>query len=414
MMNRRRVVVTGLGAISPIGNTLGDILESIKTSSSGIDLIENFDTEGFQVKLAGEVKDLDFESYIDKKSLRRMDRVNAFGLIAGMKSVEDSGLDLEQLDRNRIGVYISSGIGGLETIEDQKIRGMKVGYERVSPFFIPMSIVNMIAYHLASHFGFHGSCICPVTACAGSNSAIGEGYRNIKDGYSDIILAGGAEASITPLGIGGFSSMKALSKEENKERASIPFDKERSGFVMGEGAGVLVLEELEHARSRNARIYGEIIGYGSTCDAGHITQPNSEGIYAAKAMENAILEGGIEKEQVNYINAHGTSTPLNDKYETVAIKRVFGDGHKNIFVSSTKSMTGHLLGASGAIEAIITLISMVNGIVPPNINYRIRDKECDLNIVANECRDEKVDYAISNSLGFGGHNVSILFKRWEE
>ncbi|HHV37940.1 MAG TPA: beta-ketoacyl-ACP synthase II [Tepidimicrobium sp.] len=413
-MNRRRVVVTGLGAISPIGNSVEDILESIKTSRLGIDLIENFDTEGFQVKLAGEVRDLDFESYIDKKSLRRMDRVNAFGLIAGIQSVEDSGLDLERLDRDRVAVYISSGIGGLETIEDQKTRGMKHGYEKVSPFFIPMSIVNMIAYHLASHFGFHGSCICPVTACAGSNSAIGEGYRSIKDGYSDIVLVGGAEASITPLGIGGFSSMKALSREEDKERASIPFDKERSGFVMGEGAGVLVLEELDHARRRNARIYGEIIGYGSTCDAGHITQPNSQGIYAAKAMENAIVEGGIEKEEVDYINAHGTSTPLNDKYETIAIKRVFGDRYKDILVSSTKSMTGHLLGASGAIEAIITLISMVNGIIPPNINYRVRDEECNLNIVENEYRNEKMDYAISNSLGFGGHNVSILFKRWEE
>ncbi|NLJ78029.1 MAG: beta-ketoacyl-ACP synthase II [Tissierellia bacterium] len=412
-MNRRRVVVTGLGAVSPIGNTLEDILNSIRTSRSGIDFIENFDTKDFQVKLAGEVKDLDFEIYIDKKSLRRMDRVNSFGLVAGIKSVEDSGLDLEKVDRDRVGVYISSGIGGLQTIEEQKMRGMKSGYERVSPFFIPMSIVNMIAYHVASHFGFHGSCICPVTACAGSNSAIGEGYRSIKDGYSDMVLAGGAEASITPLGTGGFSSMKALSRADDRERASIPFDKERSGFVMGEGAGVLVLEELEHAKSRNARIYGEIIGYGSTCDAGHITQPNSEGIYAAKAMENAILEGGIDREQVNYINAHGTSTPLNDKYETVAIKRVFGEGYRDISVSSTKSMTGHLLGASGAVEAIVTLVSMMNGIVPPNINYRIKDEECDLNIVENRYRDEEVNYAISNSLGFGGHNVSILFKRWE-
>ncbi len=411
---RRRVVVTGMGGVSPIGNSLEEIFTSIKTSKSGIDRITSFNTDDFQVKLAGQVKDLDFEKYLDKKSLRRMDRVNIFGLIAGIKAVEDSCLDLENLDRDRLGVYLSTGIGGLETIESEKEKEMTNGYEKISPFFIPMAIGNLTASHLASHFGLHGTCICPVTACAGSNSAIGEGYRSIKDGYSDIILAGGAEASITPLGIGGFSSMKALSRETDKERASIPFDKERSGFVMGEGAGVLVLEELESARARGAKIYGEILGYGSTCDAGHITQPNPEGIFAAKAMENAIIEGDIHKKDVNYINAHGTSTPLNDKYETVAIKRLFGEKYKDIFVSSTKSMTGHLLGASGAIEAIITLLSMDSGIIPPNANYRNKDEECDLNLVENTYIEKKVDYALSNSLGFGGHNVSILFKRWDE
>lgn len=412
-MKKRRVVVTGLGAVSPIGNTLDDILESIRTSKTGIDQIENFDVKDFQVKLAGEVKDIDFESYIDKKSLKRLDKVNIFGLIAGIKSVEDSGLPLDTINKNRVGVYVSSGIGGLETIENEKERGIKNGYERISPFFIPMAIVNLTASHIASRFGFHGSCLCPVTACAGSNSAIGEGFRSIKDGYNDIIIAGGAEASITPLGIGGFSSMKALSKSEDKDRASIPFDKERSGFVMGEGAAVLVLEELEHAKKRNAKIYGEIIGYGSTCDAGHITQPNSEGIYAANAMGNAILEAQIEKTEIDYINAHGTSTPLNDKYETIAIKRLFKESYKDILVSSTKSMTGHLLGASGSMEAIITLLSMENGIVPPNVNYKVKDEECDLNIVENEYISKKIKYALSNSLGFGGHNVSILFKRWE-
>lgn len=410
----RRVVVTGLGGVSPIGNTLEGILESVKTSYSGIDRIENFDTEDFEVKLAGEVKDLDFQKYIDRKSMRRMDRVSLFGLVAGIKSLEDSGLDLEKIDKNRVGVYISSGIGGLGTIEKEKERGMKNGYEKISPFFIPMSIVNLTASHVASHFGFHSSCLCPVTACAGSNSAIGEAYRNIKHGYSDIILAGGAEASITPLGIGGFSSMRALSKSEDKGRASIPFDKERSGFVMGEGAGVLVMEDLDHAKERGAKIYGEILGYGSTCDAGHITQPDSEGTYAAKAMEGAIEEGNINKDQVDYINAHGTSTPLNDKYETIAIKRVFGQGYKDILVSSTKSMTGHMLGASGSMEAIVTLLSMEDGIVPPNINYKERDEDCDLNIVANKYKSGELNYAISNSLGFGGHNVSLLFKRWED
>ena len=410
----RRVVVTGLGGVSPIGNTLENILESVKTSYSGIGKIESFDTEDFEVKLAGEVKGLDFQKYIDRKSMRRMDKVSLFGLVAGIKSVEDSGLDLEKIDKNRVGVYISSGIGGLGTIEKEKERGMKNGYEKISPFFIPMSIVNLTASHVASHFGFHSSCLCPVTACAGSNSAIGEAYRNIKHGYSDVILAGGAEASITPLGIGGFSSMRALSTSKDKNRASIPFDKERSGFVMGEGAGVLVLEDLDHAKARGAKIYGEILGYGSTCDAGHITQPNSEGTYAAKAMEGAIEEGNIGKDEVDYINAHGTSTPLNDKYETVAIKRLFGERYKDILVSSTKSMTGHMLGASGSMEAIVTLLSIGNGIVPPNLNYNVEDEECDLNIVANKYKTKEVNYAISNSLGFGGHNVSLLFKRWED
>ena len=413
-MAKRRVVVTGLGGLSPIGNSLEDILDSLKRSKCGIDTIKSFDIGDFQIKLAGQVKDLDFLEYLDRKSLNRMDRVNILGLIAGIKAIEDSRISLDNIDKDRVGVYISSGIGGLETIEKEKEKGMARGYERISPFFIPMSIVNLTASHLASFFGFHGSCICPVTACAGSNSAIGEGFRSIKDGYSDMILAGGAEASITPLGIGGFSSMKALSRETDRERASIPFDKERSGFVMGEGAGILVLEDLEHAKKRKAKIYGEIIGYGSTCDGGHITQPNSEGIYAGKAMESAILEGNIQRSQVDYINAHGTSTPLNDKYESLAIKRVFGEDYKNVLVSSTKSMTGHLLGASGAIEALITLLSMKNEIIPPNINYRVGDPECDLNIVKNKYIEGKINYALSNSLGFGGHNVSLLFKRWED
>lgn len=413
-MGKRRVVITGLGAVSPIGHSLPEILESIKTAKTGIGEITQFDSTDFQVKLAAEVKNLDFEEFIDKKSLRRLDRVNKFALIAGMKAVTDSELDLEAIDRDRVGVYMSSGIGGLETIENEKERGMKNGYEKISPFFIPMSIVNLNASHIASHFGFHGSCICPVTACAGSNSAIGEGFRNIKDGYSDLILAGGAEASITPMGIGGFSSMKALSKAQDPTRASIPFDKERSGFVMGEGSAVLVLEELEHALKRGAKIYGEVIGYGSTCDAGHITQPNSEGIFAAKAMEHAILEAGIKTSDIEYINAHGTSTPLNDKYETVAVKRLFKDGYKDIFVSSTKSMTGHLLGASGAIEALMTLISMQNGILPPNVNYQVKDEECDLNIIENKFIEKDIQYAMSNSLGFGGHNVSLVFKRWDK
>lgn len=410
----RRVVITGVGGLTPIGNTLEDIKESVKISKCGISEIERFNTEDFKVKLAGQVKDLDYEDYIDRKSGRRMDRVDIFGVIAGIKAVEDSKIDFSKVDRDKVSVFISTGIGGLETIESQHKRGMENGFEKVSPFFIPMAISNLTACNLSTEYKLHGSCICPVTACAGSGSAIGEGFRHIKHGYSDIVLAGGAEASITPLGIGGFASMKALSTEIDISRASIPFDKERSGFVMGEGSGVLVLEELQSALSRQAKIYGEIIGYGSTCDAEHITQPNSEGIFAAKAMEQAILEGGVKAKDIDYINAHGTSTELNDKYETKAIKRLFKEDYRDVLVSSTKSLTGHLLGASGAVEAIITLLSMEEGIVPPNINYKVLDEECDLNIVRNKPLNKEIKYFLSNSLGFGGHNISLLFKAWEK
>lgn len=409
----KRVVITGIGGVSPIGNTLDEILFSIKNSYCGIDYIDYFDTENFNTKLAAQVKNLDFENYIDKKNLKRMDKVSAFALTAAIKAVEDSLIDFDNVDRDRVGVYVSTGIGGLKTIEIQHKKGLENNFEKISPFFIPMAISNLTPSHIANHYKLHGSCICPVTACAGSNTAIGEAFRNIKHGYSDIILTGGSEASITELGIGGFASMKALSKSKDKNRGSIPFDKERDGFVMGEGAGVLILEELEHALNRNGKIYAEIIGYGSTCDAEHITRPNSSGEFAAKAMKLAIDEGKIDYNKIDYINAHGTSTPLNDKFETLAIKKVFKDNYKDILVSSTKSMTGHMLGASGAIEAIITLISMENNILPPNINHLVYDEECDLNIIENKFIKKTTDYALSNSLGFGGHNVSILFKRWE-
>ena len=409
----KRVVITGMGAVSPIGNDLEKILENVKDGYCGIDLIKNFDISEFNVKLAAEVKDLETSEYIDRRTLRRMDKVSVFALIAAQKAFIDSSIDLDKTDSNQIGVYVSTGIGGLKTIEDQHKRGTKNGFEKLSPFFIPMAISNLTASNIATDLGLHGSCIAPVTACAGSNTAIGEAYRNIKHGYSKVILAGGSESSITPLGIGGFSSMKALSESEDKNRASIPFDKERDGFVMGEGSGVLVLEELDHALERGARIYGEVLGYGSTCDAEHITQPNEDGIFAARAMDLAIEESGLEKRDIDYINAHGTSTPLNDKFETLAIKRVFGENYKDVYVSSTKSMTGHMLGASGAMEAIITLIGMKEGFIPPTINHRVEDEECDLNLVKNKFMEKQIDYAISNSLGFGGHNVSILLKRWE-
>lgn len=405
-----RVVITGLGLVSPIGHSSEEILESLRSSRCGIGKIEAFDTEDFSVKLAGEIRDLDLEEYIDRKSLRRMDRVDALGLVAGIKAVENSGIDFENMDRNRIDVYISSGIGGLRTIEDQHSRGLKSGFEKISPFFIPMSITNLTASHLASKYSLHGSCVCPVTACAGSSTAIGEGFRRIKDGYSDMVLVGGAEASITKLGIGGFASMKALSSQEDISRASIPFDKNRSGFVMGEGAGVLVLETLNSALERGAKIYGEILGYGSTCDAEHITQPNKQGTYASRAMENALEEAGINRQEVGYINAHGTSTSLNDKYESLAIQKVFKDHSKKVLVSSTKSMTGHLLGASGAVEMIISLLGLGQGLVPENLNYRDFDPECDLNIVTGRM-EQDIKYFMSNSLGFGGHNVSLLVKK---
>lgn len=409
-----RVVITGMGAVSPIGNSLDDILKNIRSGYCGIDLIKKFDTGDFNVKLAGEIEEMDFSQYVDKKTMRRMDRVSLYALVAGQKAVEDGLLDVSKIDRDQAGVYVSTGIGGLGTIENQHKRGLKVGFEKLSPFFIPMAISNLTASNISTHFDFHGSCIAPVTACAGSNTAIGEAYRNIKHGYSKLILAGGSEASITPLGIGGFSSMKALSQSHDKTRASIPFDRERDGFVMAEGSGILLVEELNHALDRGARIYGEIIGYGSTCDAEHITKPNEDGIFAARAMELAIEEGQIDKNQIGYINAHGTSTPLNDKFETLAIKRVFKEDYKDVYVSSTKSMTGHMLGASGAMEAIISLLSMKEGIIPPTINHRLDDEDCDLNLVKNEYIEKRIDYAMSNSLGFGGHNVSLVLKRWED
>lgn len=410
----KRVVITGMGAVSPIGSDLEKILKNVKAGYCGIDLIENFDVTDFKVKLGAEVEGLDPLDYITRRETRRMDQVSIFALIAGIKALEDSGLDLDKTDRDEVGVYVSTGIGGLKTIEDQHKRAEKMGYEKLSPFFIPMAISNLTASNISAHLGLHGSCIAPVTACAGSNTAIGEAYRHIKHGYNKVMLAGGSEASITPLGIGGFSSMKALSESEDRTRASIPFDKERNGFVMAEGSAILVLEELDHARARGARIYGEVLGYGSTCDAEHITQPNEEGIFAAKAMEKALEEAGIDRSEIGYINAHGTSTPLNDKYETLAIKRVFGDDTGEIYVSSTKSMTGHMLGASGSMEALITLLAMGEGIIPPTINYLVEDEECDLKLVKNKYIEQDIDYAMSNSLGFGGHNVSIILKNWED
>jgi 3-oxoacyl-[acyl-carrier-protein] synthase II len=413
-MMERRVVVTGMGAITPLGNSVDFFWNGIKEGACGVNEIKAFDTTEQKVKLAAEVKDFIPEEYIDRKEVRRMDRYCQFALAAAQQAVENSKLDLDKVNKERLGVIVGSGIGGLATIEEQTIKLYEKGPTRVSPFFIPMSISNMAAGNIAIRFGAKGICTSVITACASATNSIGEAFRNIKFGYSDIMIAGGAEASITPLGIAGFASMNALSKNQNPKRASIPFDKDREGFVMGEGAGILILEELDHALARGAKIYGEVVGYGSTCDAYHMTSPSPEGEGAARAMELAITEGNISKEEVSYINAHGTSTPYNDKFETVAIKRLFGEQAYKVPVSSTKSMTGHLLGAAGAIEAIVAIKAVEENYIPATIGYENADEDCDLDYVVNEGRNQEVNYVLSNSLGFGGHNGVLLFKKWIE
>ncbi|MBQ7707777.1 MAG: beta-ketoacyl-ACP synthase II [Lachnospiraceae bacterium] len=409
----RRVVITGLGAVTPVGNNIKDMWESVKSGKCGIQPISKFDTTGNKVTLAAEVKDLKPEERLDKSEIRKMDEFTMFATIAAMEAFEDSDIKIENEDAYRCGIIFSSGIGGLGTIQRECERGNEKGFERVSPHFIPLSIANMAAGNIAIKLGLHGMCTCPVTACAGGTNAVGDAFRQIRDGYQEVVLCGGAEASITPFGIGGFAAMKALNTTDNPERASIPFDKERSGFVMGEGAGALVLEEYEHAVKRGAKIYCEIVGYGATCDANHVTAPLADGSAAAKCMSFAIEDANITPDKIGYINAHGTSTSLNDKSETLAIKKAFGESAGKLMVSSTKSMTGHLLGASGAVEAIITALSVQNDIVPPTINYKEFDEECDLDIVPNEARNVRLEYAMSNSLGFGGHNASVVFKKFE-
>lgn len=343
----RRVVITGMGAVTPVGNNVNDMWEAVKAGKCGISKITHFNTENSAVKLAGEVKGFDAESIVDKAELRKMDDFTIYALAAADEAVKDSAIDFGKEDTLRCGVILSSGIGGLTTIQRECLRGESKGYDRVSPHFVPMSITNMAAGHVAIRFGLHGMCTCVVTACASGTNAVGDALRQIRDGYQDVIVCGGAESCITDFGIGGFTSMHALSKAEDVNRASIPFDKERSGFVMGEGAGVLILEEYEHALKRGAKIYCEIAGYGSTCDANHVTAPLEDGSMAAQAMTEAVKDAGIKPENIDYINAHGTSTKLNDKGETNAIKMAFGEHAYKLAVSSTKSMTGHMLGASG-------------------------------------------------------------------
>lgn len=408
----RRVVVTGLGAITPIGNNVNEMWDSVLNSKCGIDKITHYDTEGKKVTVAGEVKNFDPLSVLDKSEVRKMDDFVIYALTAAKEAVEDSKLELDKEDLMRCGVMVSSGIGGLTTIQKECTRGLEKSFDRVSPHFVPMSITNIAAGQIAIHYGLHGMCSCVVTACASATNSIGDAFRQIRDGYQDVMLAGGAEACITPFGIGGFTSLKALSTATDPNRASIPFDKERGGFVMGEGAGILVLEEYEHAKKRGAKIYCEMIGYGATCDAHHVTAPLEDGSMAAECMKQAVNDAKISLNDIDYINAHGTSTHLNDKGETNAIKLAFGDHAKELMVSSTKSMTGHLLGASGAVEAIITALTVNNNVVPATVNYQVPDEECDLDIVPNEARHTEVNYAMSNSLGFGGHNATIVMKKY--
>lgn len=410
----RRVVITGVGAITPIGKNVDETWKGIENKECGIDNISLFDNSNFKTKLDAEVKNYDALDYFEPKQAKRFDRSSQFAVIAAREAVKTSGITKENTDYERVGVFVSSGIGGLKTMQEQCETNYAKGNNRVSPMFIPMTIANMPAGNIAIEFGFKGESISIVTACASSTHAIGEAYKTIKQGYEDVIIAGGTEASICPVGIAGFENMKALSTVEDKNRASIPFDKERSGFVMGEGAGILVLEELEHAKKRGAHIYAELIGFGSTTDAYHITSPCPDGEGGAKAMIRAIKDAKIEPRDIDYINAHGTSTHLNDSTETMAIKTALGEASSTVMVSSTKGNIGHLLGAAGGVEAVICVKAMETGLVPPTINYKEKDEECDLNIVPNEPRKAKLNITMSNSLGFGGHNASIIFKKWEE
>ncbi len=409
----KRVVITGLGAISPVGNDTESTWNGLISGKNGIDNITLFDASKLKVKLAAEVKDFDYSKYIDPKAAKRMDRFTQLAVCASKMAYEDAQLNDTNFDKEDARVVMGSGIGGLGTIQEQIEKSTLKGPSRISPFFIPSSIINIAPAHISMELGLKGPCTAVVTACASGTDAVGDAFRSIRDGYHKVALAGGCEAAVTESGIAGFANMTALHAGEDKNRASIPFDKDRSGFVMGEGSGVLVLEELEHALARNAKIYAEIVGYGQSCDAYHITSPDPEGKGAVKAMSNAISDGNLNPSDIDYINAHGTSTPYNDKFETGAIKTLFGEHSKNLLVSSTKSMTGHLLGAAGAIEAIACIKALEKSIVPPTINYLNPDEDCDLNYVTEGALKREIKYALSNSLGFGGHNATIVFKKWE-
>ena len=412
-MEKRRVVITGMGTVNPVGNSVADSWAAVRAGTCGIGPITRYDTSNMKVKLAGEVKNLDADALLGRRETKKMDRFTQLALIAAGECMADSGLDREQENLDRCGVLFSSGIGGFETVGEAHRRGESRGYDAVSPFMIPMIISNMAAGHIAIRYGFRGMCSCVVTACAGGTNAVGDAFRHIRDGYAEVMLCGGAEAAVTPLAMGGFTAMKALCESTDPLRASIPFDGERSGFVMGEGAGALLLEELGHARARGAKIYAEVVGYGANCDAHHITAPAPGGAGGAACMAQALADGGVSPDEVDYINAHGTSTQLNDAGEAAAIHTTFGARAGELMVSSTKSMTGHLLGAAGAVEAIFTALALKEGYVPATIDWQVPDPACDLDIVPNEGRRADIKIALSNSLGFGGHNAAIVLKKWE-
>ena len=413
-MTERRVVITGIGVLSPIGNNPDKFWAALASCRSGIGRITSFDPSEFAAQIAGEIKDFDPAQYLDRKQAKRMDRFCQLGVAAAKQAIENSGLDLEREDCTRIGVYAGSGIGGLSTIEQQHQIMLEKGPSRVSPLLVPMMIINLLPGQIAMIFGLKGPNLSVVTACATAAHSIGEALWAIRNGMADVMVTGGAEASTTRLGLAGFCSMKALStRNDEPEKASRPFDRERDGFIMSEGAGMVVLEELEHARARGATIHGELVGYGCSSDAYHLTAPAPGGEGAARCMKMALDGARIDPEDVDYINAHGTSTPLNDKFETMAIKTVFGDRAYKVPVSSTKSMHGHLLGAAGAVEAIACVMAMKNNLIPPTINYEFPDPECDLDYVPNQPREAELKIAISNSFGFGGHNSTLVLKRFE-
>lgn len=406
-----RVVITGMGAVTPVGHDVESFWASLKAGKCGIGPITAFDTTDFRVKVAAEVKDFDPTVYMEKREAKRMDRFCHFALAAAAQAMEQSGITQGSFDPYRAGVMMGSGVGGLAVFEAEMEKMLEKGPGRVSPLCIPQMISNMAAAHISMRFGLRGESVCPVTACASANHAIGEAVRSIRHGYQDFALAGGTEGAIIRIAIAGFQNMKALHLGDDPVAASIPFDARRSGFVMGEGAGVLVLESLTHAKARGATILAEVGGYGVSSDAYHITSPDPEGEGAAYAMRRAIEDAGLTPEDVDYINAHGTSTPLNEKYETIAIKKAFGEAANKVKISSTKSMTGHLLGAAAAVEAIACVCALRDGVVPPTIGYQEADPDCDLDITPNKAVSMPVNVAISNSLGFGGHNATVLFKK---
>ena len=411
---KKRVVLTGLGAITPIGTGKEAFWSALLAGKSGIGRITRFDPSDFATQIAGEVKDFEPANYMDKKEAKRMDRFTQFAVAATRMAIEDSGLNLETEDKTRIGTLIGTGVGGMDTLNDQYKVLFDKGPNRISPFFVPMMIGNMAAGQTSIVFGLQGPCSCVVTACATGTNAIGDAFRMIQHGDADVMVAGGTEAAVSPAAVAGFCSMKAMStRNEEPEKASRPFEKDRDGFVLGEGAGIVILEALEHALARGAHIYAEIAGYGTNADSYHMTAPAPEGTQAAKCMALALNDADLSPDAVDYINAHGTSTPLNDKNESLAIKRLFGDHAAKLAISSTKSMTGHLLGAAGAIECIACAMSIQTSKVHPTINYDNADPELDLDYVPNKAREKTVNVAISNSFGFGGHNATILLKKYQ-